>query len=447
MNRRLLWKLCLIIATGTVALFYAISILNSRAEDGMSFLADEDRHQLTQWGREAEQLYLKGDEAALKTWLDRLKAEEDTWAAMIQSAVVGVAGSELNDRFYEGYWFGRSVDWKIHLHFEYNPIMEVTFKHDRHLHFLIVLPERMRPGLYRGYASAALQVLLPMILLTLLSIVLYRHIMSPLRQLEQATRHFSEGRFNVRVREKLGNRSDEMSELANTFDQMAARIGELIISQRQLIADLSHELRTPLTRLDMAIERLQPDGDNADNIARISRESQHIRRLVVDTLTLAWLENERPTLKQESLDLVDLLDVLAEDARFEFPDRQLLMQLPDQAPIDNSNHRALGQALENIVRNALRYTPAGDTVTVALSASDTHYTISISDRGPGVPEQSLDTIFQPFYRVDASRHADTSGFGLGLALARRQVEAIGGSLVATNLTRGGLQMTVTLPHQ
>jgi two-component system sensor histidine kinase PfeS len=149
-------------------------------------------------------------------------------------------------------------------------------------------------------------------------------------------------------------------------------------------------LRTPLARLDIAIDGLHSETGKQANLARIETESRRIRKLVDDTLTLAWLENERPQLKQESLDLVDLIDVLAEDARFEFPDRTLDCQLPDSALIENSNHRALGQALENVLRNAMRYTPAGKTVTIALQQQKQqpgHYHVAIRDQGPGVPPQ------------------------------------------------------------
>lgn len=166
----------------------------------------------------------------------------------------------------------------------------------------------------------------------------------------------------------MGERNDEFYELASSFDQMATRIGEQLISQRQLIADLSHELRTPLTRLDIAVAATKQEGDvGSENIERIARESQHVRRLVEDTLNLAWLENEKPELQQESLELTDLVDVLVEDAKFEFADRNIVCELPDTALVKNTSHRAAAQAIENILRNALRYTPSGKTVELLLS--------------------------------------------------------------------------------
>ena len=255
--------------------------------------------------------------------------------------------------------------------------------------------------------------------------------MKPLHQMQSATKQFSAGNLNVRATKLMGNRHDEFSELASTFDHMADRIGEQLVSQRQLIADLSHELRTPLTRLDIALAEVERHCQG-ENIERISRESKHIRKLVEDSLTLAWLENERPELQQESLELTDLLDVIVEDASFEFPNVCIESNFPRSALIVNSSHRAAGQAIENVLRNALRYTPQGKCVEVSLTESDKQYHVKIKDQGPGVPEPFLQAIFEPFFRVDKSRERKGNSFGLGLALAKRQLSAIRGQISAYN---------------
>nr|WP_076418367.1 histidine kinase sensor domain-containing protein [Colwellia sp. UCD-KL20] len=460
MNRRLLWKLCLIIATGIVGFFYIISVLTSRTEEGMSFLDTEHQQQLVAWGNIAEILYVAGDKQALDSWLNNLQIQENTWASIATYQIDYVAGNLKQQELYQGFNLGRSIYWKIHLYFEENPVMELPFK-EGNISLLIQLPERMRPGSNWQYTHITIQIVLPMILLALLSIFIYRHIMSPLRKLDRATKEFSRGNLEVRVSQLLGNRSDELSELANTFDQMASHIGELILNQRQLISDLSHELRTPLTRLDIALDNFNEqnnvegiEGDTAkgitsevkrENLKRINRESRYIRKLVEDTLTLAWLENEQPQLQQESLDLVDLLDILIEDAKFEFPIVQLEAQLPESAVIENSSHRALGQALENIIRNALRYTPEGKKVVVQLSVQGESFCIKISDQGPGVPDEYLSTIFRPFFRLDKSRLADNDSFGLGLALAQRQLQAVKASVLAENIPNSGLCIIVLIP--
>ncbi|QIL91368.1 histidine kinase sensor domain-containing protein [Microbulbifer harenosus] len=452
MNRRLLWKLILLITAGIVAMFYLINYVTVRAEEEMSMLSQAHRDELRGWGREAQALYSAGDAASLERWLDALQQRESTLAAVVGYNIHHVAGSRgLEDR-YSGNNLGRDVEWKIHLYFEANPVMEIPFE-DSDTSFIVLLPDRMRPGSYWQTTRLLLQIFLPALILAILSVLLYRHIMQPLGSLQRATREFSRGDFSVRVRPQLGSRRDEFSELASTFDQMAARIGEQLLNQRQLIADFSHELRTPLTRLEIAIESLGKHYPDDPNVQRLYRESRHFRKLTEDTLALAWLDNEQPRLTQESMDLVDLIDVIVDDARFEFPDRPIQTHLPDSAGLHNSSHQAVGQALENILRNALRYNPVGRAVEVALedcqlASGERGFQVTVKDCGPGVPEDLLETIFRPFYQADPSRNArgtESGGVGLGLALARRQLKAVGGQVVASNRSGGGLCMTISLP--
>ncbi|MCC2608212.1 HAMP domain-containing sensor histidine kinase [Planctobacterium marinum] len=450
MTRTLFWKLFLIIGAGVVCLFYIIDMAIAQIEYDMSLIAQPDREQLQQWSEQAEALYIENNINQLQAWLDELQHRENTWAAVARADISHIAGSTARYDDYSGFNMGRSVDWKIHLYFDYNPIMELPFS-DGKTSLLVQLPVRMRPGSLWNITRIALQVVLPLAILILLSLVLYRHIMIPLKRLESATRAFTTGQFQVRVRQQLGNRDDELAQLSETFDKMADHIGELILRQRQLITDLSHELRTPLSRLDIALENLTVTQDNNvrsnERVARIQRESRHIRKLVDDTLSLSWLENERPAMRSESLDLVDLIHVLTEDGKFEYPDRNIEVSMPEAALISNSNHRMLGQAIENILRNALRYTPAGGTVTIAMRQLTAHYEITIADEGPGVAEQFLEMIFRPFFRVDTSRPADGNSFGLGLALARRQLQTIDATVTARNIATGGLIMAVVVPRQ
>ncbi|MFT6900752.1 MAG: two-component system sensor histidine kinase PfeS [Colwellia sp.] len=444
MTNKLFLKLCLIIALSLVIVFYLLNLLTSKTEEGMSYLSSTDKQTLNSWGKQAEKLYLSGNKQALDNWLVIKQKQEDTWMVVAAFDIENIAGATLKSEYYKGYNLGRNVNWKIHLYFDLNPVMQMPFS-DKNTSLLVYLPNRMRPGFYWQYTQITLQIIVPAILLIFLSYLLYRYIMTPLLQLKVATRKFSKGKFDVSAKKLMGNRNDEFSDLAFTFDQMAARIGEQFTSQKQLIADLSHELRTPLTRLDIALDKENSLPTPSENIKRIDRESKQIRKLVEDTLTLAWLENEQPKLQQESIELVDLLDVLIEDAKFEFPNKSIISHFPNTAIVENSSHRAAGQALENVLRNALRYTPIGKTISLFVSEQENEFKIEIIDQGPGVPEKLLTTIFKPFFRVDSSRSADSESFGLGLALAERQLAAIRGSITASNGKNGGLCMLICLP--
>lgn len=444
MTHRLFLKLCLIIATGVVALFYLLNLLNSHTENNMSYLSNNDKDTITAWGKKAEKLYLANNSVNLDEWINELQIAENTWAGIATYKVNYIVGNTTQEKLYKGFNLGRSVDWKIHLDFSQNPVMEVPFS-GKPISFLIKLPSRMRPGNYLKYTEIIMQIIIPAIILVILSYLLYRYIMEPLGQLQSATRQFSKGKFEVRAQGLMGNRRDEFFELAVTFDNMAIRIGEQFINQKQLIADLSHELRTPLTRLDIALASEKQSNVDSPNIKRIKRESKHIRKLVEDSLTLAWLENEKPTLEQESVELIDLLDVLMADAAYEFPDRNINCHFPNSALILNSSHRAAGLAIENILRNALRYTPTGQDVTLTITESSKSFSLYIDDQGPGVPEEFIELIFRPFFRLDKSREENSDSFGLGLALAQRELSAIRTTVCAKNLKQGGLSMIICFP--
>lgn len=444
MKRVLLWKLCLILATGLVSFFYLLHLFTIKAEESMSFIAEHDRAQLAAWGEQAEQLYFSKNTSKLNEWISALKQRENTYISIASFNTSHEAGDVLDENIVGNYHFGRNVDWKIHLYFENNPIMEIPFSKGN-TSLLVKLPDRMRPGTHWATTKFILQIIVPMAVLAILSITLYRHIITPLERLEKATSEFSRGNFSVRVGKHLNRSQDEFTHLANTFDQMATKIGELISNQRQLIADLSHELRTPLARLDIAVSNFD-NKDSVNHLQRITRESKHIRKLVEDSLILAWLDNEKPILQQESVDLVDLLDVLIEDAHFEFPEQSIRLTAPENALIENTSHRALAPAIENVIRNAMRFTPIGQQVDISLNQQNNQYVLLIKDQGPGIPEQYLEKIFEPFFRVDKARIAEGDSFGLGLALAKRHLASVRANIFAHNNKSFGLCVSIILPR-
>lgn len=458
MKNKLLWQLCAFIAVGTVLLFWAIAWLTNHTETSMSFIDDAHQDELYAYGKRAEYIYLHEGEGALAAYLEHIKEEEDTWVAVVNSQMTAFANTRLLDDYTERFQLGRSPEWKVHLYFAENPVMEVPFV-DEHTHFLIQLPQRMRPGSLLLITRLALQIALPLIILSVLSFMLYRRVMTPLKQLEKATREFTDGNLDARAAVTMSKRNDELTALAKTFDNMAERTSSLIYNQRSLLADLSHELRTPLARMDMAIDFVEQDIQREQALNRLRYEAGTMRELVEDTLTFAWLSTESPRLNTDDFDLVELINVICEDARFEYPDRVLESITPDQAVIVKSSQLALGQALENILRNALRHTPEKGKVTLTLTDENNQYQIVIADEGNGVPESMLSAIFEPFFRVDTARAASNyvhatkrSGFGLGLALAKRQIEAIGGSILARNKheaqdVSSGLEVSITLPRE
>jgi two-component system sensor histidine kinase CpxA len=278
--------------------------------------------------------------------------------------------------------------------------------------------------------------------------VLVWQITKPVRTLQTAARRFADGDLAVRV---SGNpelqRGDELAELAGEFDRMASRIQALVTSQQQLLADISHELRSPLARLSLALDLARRRLDAAaPEHARIEREVQRLDELIERLLTLASLQgrHEHP---RESIDLQELVRDVARDASFEAraANREVAVSAECAATVRGTRH-LLRSAIENVVRNAVRHTAEHTTVAISLACDDAgRVAVIVRDRGPGVPAEALDRLFDPFFRVDDARDRERGGVGLGLAIARQAMAAHGGTARAENDPAGGLVVRLELP--
>jgi signal transduction histidine kinase len=289
------------------------------------------------------------------------------------------------------------------------------------------------------WARAAISLLIT----ALLSALLARHLSRPVRAVREASRRLAAGDLDARVPE-TSRRGDDISALAHDFNRMAGRLQSLLEARNQLLRDISHELRSPLARLQVAVElgRKHPDEAALD---RMQVEVERMDALIGELLALARLDSGHAKVAHEPVDLAALLEDICADARFEAQsmDKQVSLQA---TPVTVTGDPALLHSIfDNIIRNAVRHSPAGGTVSVAIATGADATTVTVADQGPGVPESQLPHIFDPFVRVSAARERDTGGHGLGLAIARRAVELHGGSLRAENLPDAGLQINAVLP--
>jgi two-component system, OmpR family, sensor kinase len=245
----------------------------------------------------------------------------------------------------------------------------------------------------------------------------------------------------------MGRLRDEIADLGRDFDQMAQQLQSLVGAQRRLLHDASHELRSPLARLQAAVGLARQQPEHLDEwLNRIEREGTRLDTLVGELLTLSRLEAGIGAQPNDYVDLNDLVGEIADDAKFEAAasGRQVAFSGSGEV-IVKARAELLRRAVENVVRNAVKYAPAGTSVNVELGAPDRsrRARLAVSDRGPGIPEGDLSNVFEPFFRGGG---ADSrAGYGLGLAIARRAVEAHGGSIRAINRDGGGLRVEIELP--
>jgi signal transduction histidine kinase len=235
--------------------------------------------------------------------------------------------------------------------------------------------------------------------------------------------------------------------LAVDFDAMAARLRTLLEGRQQLLRDVSHELRSPLARLQIALGLARRPGANlAQELDRIDEEAQRLDEMIGEILSLARLDDPMPKIATEPVLIDELLEEVCENARVEGDTRGIRVALEAAAGLQVMGDREqLYRAIENVVRNAIRYSPDQRLVTVKASLSDQAVLIRVQDQGPGVPEALLQKIFEPFFRVSDARNHDSGGNGIGLAITARVVALQGGTVQAANDPDGGLIMEIRLP--
>jgi len=290
-------------------------------------------------------------------------------------------------------------------------------------------------------------------------------ITSPVTRLRQAAQSLAAGDLTARAGAPVSGRRDELAELMRDFDRMAERIEGLVDSQSRLLKDVSHELRSPLARLSVALglarQRATPEVESSLN--RIELEADRLNQLIQRLLTISRLESGTDGLRRTRLSLRELVEQVAQDAEYETPGRGCrvtAITTTDAAGMDQNGHDEflvdgdpdlLRSAVENVVRNATRYTTEGTTVEVRLERQQAangdgeEIIVRVLDCGPGVPDQALPKIFEPFYRLDDARNRQTGGAGLGLSIADRAIRLHGGQLRASNRKEGGLQVEMRIP--
>lgn len=277
--------------------------------------------------------------------------------------------------------------------------------------------------------------------------LLARYLTAPVDRLRDATQRITAGDLNVRVAPSLKGRKDELGLLAADFDAMAVRVRSLIETKHQLLRDVSHELRSPLARLQIALSLAQRSAPAAgESLARIGREADRLEQLIARALLLVRLERPAVGLESERVDLGALLSEIVAAVAIEADVRRTQVELALTGILEVTGDReALRSAFENVLRNAVRYSPAGSKLEVRARHAGNSIEVLVEDQGPGVPVKDLTRIFEPFYRVDASRDRAEGGEGLGLAIAARAVALHQGTIEAHNLPAAGLAVRIVLP--
>jgi len=328
---------------------------------------------------------------------------------------------------------------------------------DGHSYTLVIEFPPGEHGLFGPHGLPGLGIFIAIISSGLVCYILARYLTSPITRLRAATQKLASGDLTARAGLPGARRHDEMAELMRDFDRMAERLQNLVTAQSRLLTDISHELRSPLARLTVALElaRQRSGSEAGSALDRIDRETNRLNELIQRLLTIARLEAGDESIEKLAVHLEQIVHEIARDAAFEAQARhcQVEATITDDCVVIGSPS-LLHSAIENVVRNAIRYTREGTSVRVRLeqgvgiegdSLQGPEAVVRVTDSGPGVPEDALDKLFLPFYRIDDARGRQTGGVGLGLAITDRAVRLHGGTVKAFNRPQGGLEIEIRLP--
>nr|WP_284694676.1 ATP-binding protein [Geomonas sp. Red32] len=450
-----LWFLLTIIVSGVVFFFFAFNLrIAPMREQHMRHVREERNRTVAQAlvlaGRAGAALEEKGGKAALSVWQPQgagtLKVYLFTSSAVPLSDGAPTQVWDAVRHFSEtgqqepGAPGGRDVIVERVTAPSGTPYLAATRA--------IPLPGSPEPRRFPFPPDFWLQMAITLVVSALVCFGLSWHITAPVRKLRFAVQGFALGDLGTRVAVTGSKTGDELTDLGRDFNLMAIRIEKLVNAHKNLVRDVSHELRSPLARLNVAlgIARNQTCPGQEAALDRIEQESERLNVLVGELLTLSQLDGG-VTGEKSVFDLTLLAEEVASDAHFEASgcNRRVDMVSPAPSLPVEGNRELLRRALENVFRNAIRYTPEGSPVELRIAASAGRAVVTVRDFGPGVPEDQLSDIFRPFHRVADARDRKSGGTGIGLAISERAVTLHGGTIGATNAPGGGLQVDIKLP--
>ncbi len=383
---------------------------------------------------EARKAYETGGRAALAAMIAKLQS-----IAQVQAVFTDAQGTDLITGQARPELLRRPTRSRWRLPFPFTTRRPVIAREDSSKRYWLFLIDQRRNLTFFFLQPQHLWIIG---LVTLLCYAFSYYLTSPVRRLRTVQDRFGKGDLSARAAIR---RKDELGELGVSFNQMADRIQTLLAAERRLLLDISHELRSPLARLGVAVELARSGEDRDHMLDRIQKEADRLNELVGELLQVTRVEGDPSMQKSETVPLDELLADIVYDSLLEAKakDCTLLLKAPIAVTL-SGDEELIRRAVENVIRNAIRYAPPGSAIDIDLKRVGDMAEICVRDHGPGVPEESLPRIFDPFYRVDSDRNRVSGGLGLGLAIARRSVELHKGRLTARN-ANPGLLVSIDLP--
>jgi two-component system sensor histidine kinase CpxA len=438
----------------SLILFVSVSLLaatlyleHTRAQDEI----ESPRARLSSYADEARQIATSQGIDQLKSWLRQLDRREAIPFLLLDQQGEDLLNRPVSPHLAQRFQRGRKPPRHLEGRRPFRQPAPIRVPGGNHYRLVADFQAVTLGRVLRRPRVIASPIILAAIISGLVCFLLARYLTTPIRRLSRATHQFASGDFSLRVSPALGRRRDEIADLARDFDHMAERLQELLNSQKQLISDVSHELRSPLARLQVALglARKREPVQCSMELDRIEHEAELLNEMIGQLLSLSRLESGATLQHAGAVDLSGLLNEVVKNADFEAGVLNREVRIIDCVPVSiRANETLLRSALENVVRNAVKYTNENTSVDISLQPDPEHNSgviVLVRDHGPGVPEDMLSKLFEPFVRIGEARDRKSGGYGLGLAIAKRAVQLHGGEIRASNDVRGGLNVRIRLP--
>ncbi|MDI9818833.1 MULTISPECIES: two-component system sensor histidine kinase CpxA [unclassified Legionella] len=449
--RSLYWKIFLSFWLATILIIITTAWVTSEIAQKSSIPARE-RVFMDSYANAAVVTFESGQHAALVKWLNQIGMSRKMTLYLLSSTgeIIGNQTSpEIVRQISENLIKGELDDGLL----KFGDIIvshEILSTSGKAYRLVAVSEKPLAHFVEIPWAGLTIRLTIAIFISGLICYLLSVYLTQPLRSLRMAAKSIAKGKLSTRVGHFKGHHRDEIAELSGEFDRMAEQLETIINSKERLLQDISHELRSPLARLQIAVELgRKKAGHLAEaEFSRIEVESLRLNTLIGEILEFARLEKSTIQLNKTLIDLPALLKQIIDDANFELKSNTPGIFLREVQPCQLFlDERLIYRAIENIIRNAVRYSAPNPKVNVYLHFNDNHSQvwIDIEDNGPGVPEEQLQKIFNPFYRVDTSREKRTGGYGLGLSIAQQAIKLHHGDILARNREEGGLLVRISLP--
>jgi signal transduction histidine kinase len=428
------------------AIVISILLVQALAEQAlvkaMLKVPDRAKSEMLDLAHQANVLIEHGDMNELADWANA----QQFYLFVLNEQLQPITHRSMHPHFEFKLQFKRSIDDQLEGK-PSRPIISIPLIQKHNL--VIQLPHRLHPANDFILYFSIIKVVIAAVILALFSFLMARNLQQPLDRLREASKKLANGDFNVSVVRELKSNTREFNELAQDFDHMTQEIHSLAEKQRLLIRDVSHELRTPLARQNLVLHLLRKRVGESEQglVTRLEEEAKELNHLISDILEFSRLENARYDRAIKLRDLEVLLAPQVERCKIDLKqDQSLSFMSHATEPTAYCEDSLVVRCLNNLVGNAIKYAGGNVHIEVALTHKETngqvYLVISVSDDGPGIPENKLSEIFNPFTRLDASRDKNVGGYGLGLAIVKESMRMMGGTVKAENRPQGGLTVSL-----